>query len=424
MDWIEEQMEKLQKKGKRLSLRKAMVLYLAIAILVAFAAVAITNKICGSFKNLILSSNNIDERYKDIGDGAFVIRKSASRNIVFRKDDIVTLPPGDTRLWQVLKYIEIFCIPVYSVAAICFVSIFFYRNKLQEPIYLLKKEMEAIRRNDLSFSCYYDSADEMGDICKSMDSMRKAVLYNQESIWELMEEQRKINGAFAHDIRTPLTVIIGYTQMLREYYHSGTIETAVLLDTLKSIEKQAVRMRDFTETMKEIQCFEMLEVFKKAHTASELYEEMKRLAEGLKAEYVPDILVTVSKTDEILYYDENIIMEVLSNLLSNAVRYGKKKVEVLAEYQKDWLYLYVKDDGRGMTREELYKADSPYYSDKNVKKEEDASAVGQDGGDKQEKHVGLGLTICKILCKKHGGCISFSNSIEGGAIVCAQFRVR
>jgi len=424
MDWIEEQIEKLRKKGKRLSLRKAMVLYLVIAILVAFTAVSITDKICDSFKNLILSSNNIDERYRDVGDGAFVIRKSDSRNIVFRRDDIITLPPGDTRLWQTLKYIEIFCIPVYSVAAICFVSIFYYRNKLQEPIYLLKKEMEAIRRNDLSFSCYYDSADEMGDICKSMDSMRKAVLYNQESMWELMEEQRKINGAFAHDIRTPLTVIIGYTQMLMEYYHSGTIETAVLLDTLKSIEKQAVRMRDFTETMKEIHCFEMLEVIKKAHTASELYEEMKRLAEGLKAEYVPDILVTVSKTDEILYYDENIIMEVLSNLLSNAVRYGKKKVEVLAEYQKDWLYLYVKDDGRGMTKEELYKADSPYYSDKNVKKEEDESAAGQAFLDKQEKHVGLGLTICKILCKKHGGCISFSNSIEGGAIVCAQFRVR
>ncbi len=64
-----------------------------------------------------------------------------------------------------------------------------------------------------------------------------------------------------------------------------------------------------------------------------------------------------------------------------------------------------------MTKEELYRADSPYYSDKTY----------EEAG--QEMHFGLGLTICKILCKKHGGSLGFANSVEHGAIVSAQFYV-
>ncbi|MDE6433619.1 MAG: HAMP domain-containing histidine kinase [Lachnospiraceae bacterium] len=422
MDWIEEQIEKFQKKVKNTSLQKAMVLYLVFAIFITLAAVGITNEICDNFMNVILEMNNMSDEYQYIGDCEFVIQYGEDDNIIGMLKEIVTISESDNRLWQALSLIKSLCIPVYSAIAVILVSAFYYRNKLQEPVHLLKKEMEAIKRNDLSFSCYYDNTDEMGDICKTMDSMRKAVLDNQKNMWELMEEQRKINGAFAHDIRTPLTVIIGYTQMLSEYCKSGQVDDAMLKETLGIIEKQAVRMQVFSETMKEINGFEMLEVFKKSHTISELHHEISSFAEGLKAENAPYISVTVKGMDEILYYDENIIMEVLSNLLSNALRYGKERVEVLAEHENGFLYLYVKDDGKGMTREELYKADRPYYSGENMKQDL-TSEVGQTGRSKQDGHMGLGLTICKLLCKKHGGFISFSNSIEGGAVVCAQFNV-
>lgn len=92
------------------------------------------------------------------------------------------------------------------------------------------------------------------------------------------------------------------------------------------------------------------------------------------------------------------------------------------EQREESLFLYVKDDGRGMTREELYRADSPYYSDKTRVSENQWQDDGT-GKAKQDVHFGLGLTICKILCKKHGGSIGFSNSMEGGAIVCAEFFV-
>lgn len=421
MDRINEIAENCRKKLREASLRKVLVLYLVMAVFIALIAMLITCVICENWKDIIRQVNAIDEDYRYIGEGDFAIN-FVSDGVVIRKTDMVSLSMGDTKLWYVLNAIEILCIPVYSIGAIILVSVIYYRNKLREPISLLKVETEYIKRNDLSFCCRYDSGDEMGDICQSMDSMRQAVINNQQIMWGLMEEQRIINAAFAHDLRTPLTVINGYVEMLLEYYPKGQVSEEQLLNMLTLIQGQTERIRIFSETMKEVHGFEVLEIEKRKHTEQELEKEIRNIVAGLERDNAPDICIEVKPCDSDLYYDENVVMEVLGNLLSNALRYGKKKIEVLVEKQEEKLFLYVKDDGRGMTKEELYKADSPYYTDKTKNEEE---PIGNDDVlyKKQNIHFGLGLTICKILCKKHGGNLSFCNSVDGGAIVCAEFFV-
>lgn len=424
MDWIDGLLEKWKREIADLSLRKAMVVYLVVAILLTLAACAVTWQICNSWKEVIRQVNGIEEDYQYVSDGAFALYYEGGDNIVVRGMDMLSLEKEDTMLWNILSTVELLCIPVYSLCAVLAVSAIYYRNKLREPISLLKLEMEAIKRDDLSFSCFYDSADEMGDICKTMDTMRKKVVDNQKNLWELMEEQRKVNAAFAHDLRTPLTVISGYADMLMEYYPKGQISEEKMMEIFSAVHGQADRMRSFTETMKEMQSFEVLEVSKKRHTAADLEEDIRSITTGLENENTPVISVSTKISRQEIYYDENVVMEVLGNLLSNALRYGRKKIEILAEQQNDNLFLYVKDDGRGLTGEELYKADSPFYSDK-TKEEGEKTLSQRDGAVKEEgnMHFGIGLTICKILCKKHGGGISFSNSVEGGAIVCAEFFV-
>lgn len=423
MDWVDERLEKLKKKLGNFSLRKSMILYLFIAILMTVAACAVTLDICINWKETVRLVNDIDSDYRYIGDGAFVLYfENDGKSIVIREKDMRNLKKEDTYLWNVLSAIQIFCVPVYSVGAIFMVTILYYRNKLREPISLLKTEMELIKCNDLSFSCFYDNGDEMGDICKTMDIMRKAVVDNQKNMLELMEEQRKVNAAFAHDLRTPLTVISGYADMLIEYYPEGKLGDEKIIEIFTLIREQAVRLKVFSETMKQIDSFEVLKVQKKKCRMLDLEKDIKNFIKGLENENTPKILFSSKAFMREIYCDENIIMEVLGNLLSNAMRYGNKKIEILMEQREDRLFLYVKDDGRGMTREELYRADSPYYSDKTRSSENQWEDDGTEKT-KQDVHFGLGLTICKILCKKHGGSIGFSNSVEGGAIVCAEFFV-
>lgn len=419
MDWIEGLLEKWKNRTKNYSLWKSLAAYLVLAIGFTVIAAGMTVMVCRSWQNVIRRVNGITEDYNYIEDGDFVLYYKADNAVILSAHDVISLKRSDERLYKALGLVQLLCIPIYSAGAILLVSFLYYRNKLKEPVFLLKAEMQAIRRNDLSFSCRYDSADEMGDICKAMDLMRLSLIENQQSMWELLEEQRKINAAFAHDLRTPLTVINGYMEMLLVHYDSRKVNKDRLMEIFTSIQKQTKRIQIFSETMKEIHGFEALEVQKKAYRKNELAEEVHNLAEGITQGRGLSTAISMDISSERLYYDETVVMEVLGNLLSNAVRYARERIEILIRQEEEYLSLYVKDDGRGMTAEELYKADSPYYTDKAGEESRD----GIDRADSRDIHFGLGLTICKILCKKHGGELTLSNSVEGGAIVCARFFV-
>lgn len=71
------------------------------------------------------------------------------------------------------------------------------------------------------------------------------------------------------------------------------------------------------------------------------------------------------------------------------------------------LILAVRDDGPGFAKEQMRKALRPYY-----KEYED---------DAKDEHFGIGLHICRQLCRKHGGTLDIANSVEGGAIATASF---
>lgn len=96
-------------------------------------------------------------------------------------------------------------------------------------------------------------------------------------------------------------------------------------------------------------------------------------------------------------------MEVIENLVSNALRFKKNQIELTLQLQDNFLFLFVKDDGPGFSKKELYEAIAPYYS--------------REKGD----HFGLGLTIASTLVKKHDGVLKLANGAEGGAIVSAIF---
>ena len=98
---------------------------------------------------------------------------------------------------------------LYVIAAILLAAVLFYRNKLKRPLTILKEAAEKISAQELDFSVAYAAQDEMGNLCRSFEEMRQALQQNNRLMWQQMEERRRINAAFAHDLRTPLTVLKG-----------------------------------------------------------------------------------------------------------------------------------------------------------------------------------------------------------------------
>ena len=116
--------------------------------------------------------------------------------------------------------------------------------------------------------------------------------------------------------------------------------------------------------------------------------------------------------------DVGLIQLVGDNMLSNAVRYGRQKVQVSICEQKDGLTVMVADDGTGFSQKALEKALEPYYHEAGKSGEgEESGRAGENGGE----HFGLGLYISKVLCCHHGGCLRIQNT-ESGGLVTAFFQ--
>ena len=444
MDWLEEQAQRLYRKLTHMSLKKTLAAYIFLAVLGVLGCWLMTWQICEGWEQMLTGGNGRGQLlYIQMADGTM----GFARQI---EGAVEELPGKVQRALTVVTAVQNCSIFVYTVAAIWLVAWLYYRNKLRQPIAVLTREAEAISRDELDASCAFHSGDEMGSLCNAVEGMRKKLAKRQGQIWEEMEEQRRLNAAFAHDLRTPLTVLQDYVDLLETYYPAGRISQEKMMEILEMMGGQVDRLRRFGDTMKKIHSLEERGAVRRRMRVEELARRLEesagmlvsgpgegidtrpvsgsmenpgarptpgpmegsgKLPESGREEYSGrpvKLLFRVSGGKDVEgQMDPELMLEVTDNLISNALRYTGSLVEVVLEADPDTLCVSVRDDGRGFSGEELKMAAQPYYT----------------GEKEQGQHFGIGLYISRMLCQQHGGILTLSNSIRGGAVVCAQFAI-
>ena len=303
---------------------------------------------------------------------------------------------------------DFFCIStvgIYVCVVIIAGSYIFYRFKLSPPLKALTEGIEQIAVDNLDFSIQYDAEDELGTLCGSFERMKNELQNNYKKIWRMTEERRKLNAAFAHDLRTPLTVLQGYTDFLEEYILFPEKEDVKLMETNHMMAYYIKRLADYVEVMNTIQKLEDTPV--KIQTVP-IGSFINMLDDNIKLtakEYGKDISVTNEADLQEVRGDISLIFRVLENVMRNACRYSENKVFVRLYEQNHFLSFEMIDDGAGFSPEALEKALNPFYT----------------SGQSEPSHLGIGLNICKILCEKHGGGIAISNTPDSGARVQFSF---
>lgn len=387
-------MDKIERPGRNLSLRKSLIFYIVVFAVIAIILSVVTFSICGSIANKIKSS------YPLTGEKYYLTNEQGEQlgNGVFIGDTTIPMSKQDERAIALLELIPIIVTPVYSALCIMAASLLFYRNKLKIPLAELRAASEKISNNDLNFSIEYDSKDELGQLCTSFEIMRTTLVGNFSEMWRQVEESKQLNAAFAHDLRTPLTVLKGYDEMLQTSEHSQTKEIAVTMG------KHISRMETYVSSMSKLHRIEdtqpeckpiLLQPF-----LSSLYESAKIVCAQNEKELRLQNEVSVSR----LSLDSSFISQVCNNLISNAVRYAQTTVTLSFALKDNIFLLSVSDDGKGFDKNSLHKVTAPYFTEET------------DHSD----HFGLGLYICKLLCEHHGGYLKIDN-IPNGSKVSAFF---
>jgi signal transduction histidine kinase len=381
-----------------LSLRKSFVLYMLMFLLLAAGLSSVTINLAGYVRNQVNLS------YQDT-ENQYTLSSSRGNITVFLSDAEYT--QKDKTVINICTYIEIWSIPFFFGLCIISSSLLFYRNKLKKPIELLGEASEKIASNDLDFHISYDSKDEMGQLCASFETMRGALEESSRAVWRTIEERKRLNAAFSHDLRNPLTVLRGYADFLKNYLPQGKVNEEKLMSTVSTMSVHIARLENYVRTMNEVQKLEDIAAEPQEIETRILLEQLQTDAEmlvkdsGIKLAFVNDV------KEPVLNLDESFVTRVWENLIENAKRYAKSRITVRYQYSAGEFRIIISDDGNGFSDEDLEHVTKPYYRNK---------------AESGEMHFGLGLYICRVLCEKHGGSIFTGNGENGGAKVTASFR--
>ena len=394
-DWIP--MEKI----RNLSLKKTILLYFVISLTAAFLLSGFTVHFARNMQNKIW------EKYIDYADYTDVFQQYG------KKYEIEILRPNqsqmnrlDHHLSEMCDFMETYSVLIFSIVGSVVAVFFFYKNKLKTPLQELKDASQMIADNELDFHVSYENKDEMGTLCKEFEMMRSDLADNNRKMWRMIDDEKALRNAIAHDIRSPLSILRGYQEMLLEFVSAESIKTEDVIDILQTGMYQIDRIEHFTENMRKISHLEQREL-----QCSEI--ELSKLAKKIEAEAAmlskkESKLCKVERVQEqnIVKVDEELVMEVTDNLLENAVRYAQKSIALQIKKKDGFLIISVEDDGIGFVDTEE-KVTEPFYH-KNP----------QD----DLKHFGLGMYISRIFCEKHGGNLKIYNARQGGAHVEALFK--
>lgn len=383
-------MDKIRHTGRDLSLRKSLMLYVAVFVILAIALSVMTAFLCSSISDMIRASYPMsgekyyltNEQGEQLGDGAFI------------NDTPVPLTERDEHTIALLGFIPIIATSLYSALCIMAAALLFYRDKLKKPLAELRAASEKIADNDLNFSIEYDSKDEMGQLCASFEIMRATLAGNFSEMWRQVEERRQLNAAFAHDLRTPLTVLKGYDEMLQASDNIQTRETAATMG------RHISRMETYITSMSSLRRLEDTQPEYKIILLQPFLSSLYESAEIVCTQNGKKLCRQNKTSIQQLSIDTEFVSQVCNNLIANAVRYARDTVTLTFELYDSGLWLSVSDDGKGFDKNVLHKAASPYFTEEPDHFE----------------HFGLGLYICKLLCEHHGGCLQIENTANGAKV--------
>lgn len=237
-------------------------------------------------------------------------------------------------------------------------------------------------------------------------SMLTTRIKQQEKIrTEIEKEQMRANllRAVSHDIRTPLTSIVGAVSAVVENHDKLTEEkTLSLLGDVKEEAQWLVRVVENLLLVTRIDA-DSAKVTKEPELVEEIFGE----AVAKFKKRFPGAPVKIEMPEDALFVpmDAMLIEQVLCNLMENAVLHGGVVSEILlgVRAEGDYAYFSVEDDGVGIAKEVL-----PRILSESIYRENSENVDGK-------RNMGIGLTVCQSIIRAHGGTVKAYNRKEGGA---------
>jgi signal transduction histidine kinase len=268
-------------------------------------------------------------------------------------------------------------------------SVILRNMQLYDDVRRTNEELEAARKQILAWNR------ELEDKVRE----RTAEIQKQaEEIKKLADLKDELLGITAHDLRTPLTIIHGYAQLLRMTIQEGIGDPARIEEDLKTIERTSFEMTNLLNDLLDIKTIEAGKIKlapERARPRDLVYDCFNLHHLWARSKGI-DLRVRVEEGLPDIVVDPKRIAQALNNLVSNAIKFSRKgdSIVLAASRTGEGIEFAVEDTGQGIAPEDLLKIFGKYEQSTSSK----ATA--------NERGTGLGLAIVKKLVELHGGKIA------------------
>jgi signal transduction histidine kinase len=284
----------------------------------------------------------------------------------------------------------------------CLTTTTAFARYLKKQLQPLMDATQEIKQQNLDFEIYTSKIKEFNDILISINDMKFELKQSMEQQWQLEQAKKEQTSALAHDIKTPLTIIRGNTELLKD-----TTLTAEQQEYTNYILKNENRMEQYLNILIALTKSNMdYPVHICEIEMQPFLEELQEQSNGLALSKQIKIEFTKKNLPSGLNADKELLHRAILNVISNAIDYAPEhgKIHVTAEMNDHMTHFIITDNGPGFSNIDLKQAQSQFY-------------MG-DASRSQSFHYGIGLYIADSIVKQHHGSLHIGNSsITGGGEV-------
>ncbi len=323
----------------------------------------------------------------------YLAAKNAGANYEVRADLMI-------EIWQFVR--DMFIIIVMILVLTGTLLLLWIYSEINVPINKLRTATRNIAEGNLNFTLEVESDDEIGDLCRDFEEMRKRLLESTQEKMEYDRQSKELVSNISHDLKTPITAIKGYVEGIMD----GVADTPEKME--RYIRTIYNKTNDMDRLINELTLYSKIDtnripyIFQKLNVCeyfSDCFEALD-IELGEKG-FLLDYENKVASNVEVIA-DAEQIKRVIDNIISNSIKYMDKDqghIWLRVRDVGDFVQVELEDNGKGIGTKEI-----PYIFERFYRT--DTSRNSARGGS------GIGLSIVKKIIEDHNGKI-WASSVEG-----------
>lgn len=285
------------------------------------------------------------------------------------------------------------------IALLLAVALYAMTRYFIHPISILTKSTQTIAAGDFSERVNIETKDEVGLLAENFNQMADAVEEKIKELEKNAELKQNFIESFTHELKTPLTSIIGYADFLRSTKYNEKVyfeSLSYIYNEGKRLEALSFKLMDLILLKKQDFQMKQEDLFLLCKEASEILLprfSSKNINLQLDLQHYKAVV------------DKDLFIVLLTNLLENAIKASKEgsTVHLSLKKQSDRIVIQVKDKGIGISKKDLERIFEPFFM-------VDKARTHANGG------AGIGLAICEEIVKLHHGEIKVNSEVGKGTV--------